>query len=684
MQIVDFGCSEMGFFSRLKHTPGIQEVICVDIDRSTLDYNKQKIEALTADFLRVRDSPLNVFVYEGSVTHNDIVLENTDAVVAIELIEHLYNETLIDVPANIFGFIKPLVAIITTPNADFNVLFTPMKGFRHPDHKFEWSRKEFEEWSHNIVHRYPDYEVTFKGICEGPAGTEHLGCCSQMAVFHRKHDAENIRIPGVEGLFKLVATEEYPFRIDNRPDEIKILDEATFFIRKFQMARDDEEMPLDYLTRVLDNLNITEESLRDILEHGGYEIRDDPEIGPSVICPPLSVISDNYGHDFCDELLNEDAFLSDYDSSEEAGPIVGHYDRWPAIQDHDNWDEEEENWDERLVVAIEEDDIGVDDDNSNLNSEIRELEDENELASNNMPTIIDELEITDLNIPNTSHVLSYGDEASIQISTYPETTGSQQESAFSQDDANQSTADDSINLKSMCSIYLETSCNENSQICPLNITDPNFQYSMDKISDDTFDNDDSDTPKLTSTPNKKIKNNVELRQPEVSRNNTETQNLRKLDTLIERNIAISSCESPTNSWSPEIMDSGYPNTCSAPDMTPEYDLPSIAQDSASDTESSSAAAVEPPRQGFLENLQVENGDLANNNRDGEGNNMIAADENDLDDLQPLIDVLENDMENENDIYVFQNGFPVWLLRIQDIEAAVINQPVFVVNNAPGK
>lgn len=60
-------------------------------------------------------------------------------------IEHLYPETLTDLPYNIFGYIKPQVAIMTTPNADFNVLFNK-PGFRHYDHKFEWTREQFQDW----------------------------------------------------------------------------------------------------------------------------------------------------------------------------------------------------------------------------------------------------------------------------------------------------------------------------------------------------------------------------------------------------------------------------------------------------------------------------------------------------------------------------------------------------------
>ena len=61
-------------------------------------------------------------------------------------IEHLYSETLADFPSSIFGGLHPKLVIITTPNSDFNVLFPNFTGFRHDDHKFEWSRVQFQDW----------------------------------------------------------------------------------------------------------------------------------------------------------------------------------------------------------------------------------------------------------------------------------------------------------------------------------------------------------------------------------------------------------------------------------------------------------------------------------------------------------------------------------------------------------
>ena len=60
--------------------------------------------------------------------------------------EHLEQDVLESFPAVVFGMINPKVAIVTTPNSEFNVLFPNFTGFRHPDHKFEWTRAQFQEW----------------------------------------------------------------------------------------------------------------------------------------------------------------------------------------------------------------------------------------------------------------------------------------------------------------------------------------------------------------------------------------------------------------------------------------------------------------------------------------------------------------------------------------------------------
>lgn len=71
--------------------------------------------------------------------------------------------------------------IVTTPNAEYNVKFEklPAGQFRHKDHRFEWSRTDFEAWARGIADRF-HYNVRFVAV--GPEDAV-VGPPTQMAVF---------------------------------------------------------------------------------------------------------------------------------------------------------------------------------------------------------------------------------------------------------------------------------------------------------------------------------------------------------------------------------------------------------------------------------------------------------------------------------------------------------------------
>ncbi|XP_050293482.1 uncharacterized protein LOC126734015 isoform X2 [Anthonomus grandis grandis] len=189
-KIVDFGCAEFGLFVYLKNLT-LEEVLFIDIDEEILEEKVYRVRPLLVDQLQKRQTPLEIFVFRGSIVDPDYRLRKTDVVTAIELIEHLYPDTLEALPYNIFFFMRPKIVIITTPNADFNVMFNHLT-FRHPDHKFEWSREQFEDWAKNIIHRFPEYTVNFHGIGDLPDAPKNIGSCSQAALFIRK-DMLNIK-----------------------------------------------------------------------------------------------------------------------------------------------------------------------------------------------------------------------------------------------------------------------------------------------------------------------------------------------------------------------------------------------------------------------------------------------------------------------------------------------------------
>jgi len=61
-------------------------------------------------------------------------------------IEHLELEKVESFSEVVFGYMAPGAVIVSTPNADFNPLLPGLKGFRDCDHKFEWTRDEFQTW----------------------------------------------------------------------------------------------------------------------------------------------------------------------------------------------------------------------------------------------------------------------------------------------------------------------------------------------------------------------------------------------------------------------------------------------------------------------------------------------------------------------------------------------------------
>nr|XP_034840858.1 small RNA 2'-O-methyltransferase [Maniola hyperantus] len=185
-KVVDLGYHDMSFIKYLKDVPGIKHILGVDIESIPLRCSSDLLGC--DNYVAKRETPLQVTLFQGNAADPDYRLIGCDAVVAIEMIEHMLPHDLERLIHTVFGFIKPRIAVFTTPNGDFNVLFKALQknGLRRLDHMFEWSREQFHDWCSNIVARYPEYTVTCKGIGPGPPDTLQLGCCSQLALFVAK------------------------------------------------------------------------------------------------------------------------------------------------------------------------------------------------------------------------------------------------------------------------------------------------------------------------------------------------------------------------------------------------------------------------------------------------------------------------------------------------------------------
>ncbi|XP_061715636.1 uncharacterized protein LOC133523910 isoform X2 [Cydia pomonella] len=178
---------DINFLRYLTEVTGVTQILGLDIAHSlncTCD-----MRDLSVNYLERWGKPLQITLLQGNAADPDYRLIGCDAVIAIEMIQKLLPHDLDRLVHNVFGFIKPWVALFTTPNADFNCLMKNLdkNGLRQSDHYFEWTREQLHDWCSNIVMRYPEYMVMSRGIGPGPVGTSHYGCFSQLVLFISKH-----------------------------------------------------------------------------------------------------------------------------------------------------------------------------------------------------------------------------------------------------------------------------------------------------------------------------------------------------------------------------------------------------------------------------------------------------------------------------------------------------------------
>src|SRR6202030_3928715 len=119
-----------------------------------------------------------VRLLHGSLMYRDRRLDGFDAAAVVEVIEHLDPPRLSAFERVLFEFAKPRTVVLTTPNREYNVTWETVGSgrFRHPDHRFEWTRQEFQDWATGIATRF-GYRVRFLEV--GPT-QEKLGTPTQM------------------------------------------------------------------------------------------------------------------------------------------------------------------------------------------------------------------------------------------------------------------------------------------------------------------------------------------------------------------------------------------------------------------------------------------------------------------------------------------------------------------------
>ena len=176
-RVIDLGCGEGKLIKKLLQDSSFSKIVGLDASYRSLEIAQERLHL---DRLPLRQKQ-RIKLFQGSLTYRDKRIFGYDAATVIEVIEHLDLPRIKVFERVLFEFAHPPTIIITTPNIEYNVRFeTLAKGsLRHKDHRFEWTRKQFQNWSLEVAEKFA-YSVEFYPIGDQDS---QVGSPTQMAVF---------------------------------------------------------------------------------------------------------------------------------------------------------------------------------------------------------------------------------------------------------------------------------------------------------------------------------------------------------------------------------------------------------------------------------------------------------------------------------------------------------------------
>lgn len=178
-KVLDLGCGEGKLLRELLQDRQFEQIVGMDVSIRSLELAQKRLKL---DRLPDRQAERLKLIH-GSLIYRDRRLEGFDAAAVVEVIEHLDPPRLSALERVLFEFARPETVVLTTPNREYNVMWEalPAGQFRHADHRFEWSRQEFQDWASQVSEQH-SYSVRFLPV--GPVD-EKVGSPTQMGVFER-------------------------------------------------------------------------------------------------------------------------------------------------------------------------------------------------------------------------------------------------------------------------------------------------------------------------------------------------------------------------------------------------------------------------------------------------------------------------------------------------------------------
>ena len=175
--VIDLGCGDGKLLRLLLKEKQFTRIAGTDVSYSELEKSQDKLH--WNEMPEKQRERLSLF--QSSLTYRDKRFSGFGAAAVVEVIEHLDPNRLPALEKSLFTYAKPQTIVLTTPNREYNVRYENLSAgkVRHSDHRFEWTRSEFEAWAERVA-RENNYTVAFFPVGEEE---ENIGAPSQMAVF---------------------------------------------------------------------------------------------------------------------------------------------------------------------------------------------------------------------------------------------------------------------------------------------------------------------------------------------------------------------------------------------------------------------------------------------------------------------------------------------------------------------
>jgi len=176
-RVLDLGCGEGRLLQLLLKEKQFEEIVGMDVSYRSLEIAQDRLNLERLPTMQRN----RIKLLHGSLIYRDKRIAGYDAASVVEVIEHLDPPRLAAFERVLFECARPRQIVLTTPNAEYNVKWEtlPAGQFRHKDHRFEWTRPQFQEWANRVAQTHK-YSVRY-----APVGPEDnaVGSPTQMAVF---------------------------------------------------------------------------------------------------------------------------------------------------------------------------------------------------------------------------------------------------------------------------------------------------------------------------------------------------------------------------------------------------------------------------------------------------------------------------------------------------------------------